>query len=69
VVELARLGHRELENLLGSGGIGKLAQRDRRLPLLDGFFDPLVHLIEIRAQVGEHGRGDTFTFRTRSVKL
>ena len=58
VVQLARLGHRELEHLLGARRIRQLAQRDGRLALADGLLDPLVDLLQIDVQVGEHGRGD-----------
>jgi len=54
VVELARLGHGELEHLLGARGIGQFAERDRGLPLPDRLFHPLVNLIEVDVQVGEY---------------
>ena len=62
VVELARLAHGELEDLLRARRIGKIgAGRLRRFPLLDGLLDLLLNLVEIDAQVLENRRGDALT--------
>src|SRR5690606_4047072 len=58
VAEVAGLGHRELEHLLGTARIGQLAERDGGLPLSDGLLHALVDLIEIHAEIREHGRRD-----------
>ena len=63
VVELARLGHGQLEHLLGARGVRKIgAGRRSRLPLLHGLLDLLLDLFEIHVEVLEDGGRDSFAF-------
>ncbi len=59
VIELARFAHRELEHLLRARGIREIgAGRWRGFPLLDRLLDLLLNLVELDAEVLQHGRGD-----------
>ena len=54
VVEVAGLGHRELEHFLGARRVGELAQGDGGLPLADRLLYALVDLLEVHVEVREH---------------
>ncbi len=61
VVELPCFRHGELEYFFGARGVRQLPQRDRGLSPADGLFHPLLHLLQINRQVGEHRGGHTFS--------
>ena len=57
VIELARLGHGQLEHLLGARGVGQVgAGRRRRFALLDRLLDFLLDVFEVDVEIGEDGR-------------
>ena len=67
VVQLPRLGHRQLQHLLRPRRVRQVgAGRGRGLPLLDRVLDLLLHFLEIHLQVGQHRGGDPFTLPDQS---
>ncbi len=67
VIEVARFGHRQFEDLLGARRIGKVGPS--RLPgfaLLDRLLDLLLDVVQLDAEVLEHLCGDSFTFANQS---
>src|SRR3989441_526125 len=63
MVQLARLTHRQLEHLLGAGGIREVwPGRRRRLTLLHGLFDFLLNLFQVDVEIGQDGRRHAFAF-------
>ena len=66
VIELPSLSHGEFEDLLRTGRIRQFAERDRCLALSDRFFDALVNLLQVHAEVLEHGGGDALPFTNQA---
>ena len=63
MIQLPGLTHRKLQYLLGSRGIREIGtRRGRRLPLLDRLLDPLLDLVQVHIQVGEHCGRHTLPF-------
>jgi hypothetical protein len=55
VVELACLGHGELQHLLGARRVRQLAQGDGRLAAAHGLFDLFLYLVEVHVEVVQNG--------------
>ena len=63
MIQLPGLTHCKLKYLLGSRGIREIRTgRGRRLPLLDRLLDPLLDLVQVHIQVGEHCGRHTLPF-------
>ena len=62
VIQLARLAHGELEHLLCARGIRKVRPSGLGgFPLFDRFFDFLLNLIQLDAEILQHGGRDALT--------
>src|SRR5437867_9896635 len=67
VIQLSRLAHGELEYLLRTRGIGKIRPgRTGRFYLLDGFFDLLLNLVQLDAQILQNGGRHALTLSDES---
>src|SRR5205823_8439385 len=67
VAKIAGFAHGELENFLGARCIRQVgASRGCGFPFLDGFFDLLLDLVEIYAEILKDRRGDTLSFADKA---